>query len=86
MYTFPFVMFLNIITFVPVVTLVPVVDNPSQKVVESRTYTVSTKCPSEIVGIQTPTSKIYHSMLNLGLSCINVGSPIHKLEFKQVCV
>jgi len=91
MYTFPFVIFFNFFTLVPVVTPQPVQENPAMELrVPSkgvtRTYTVSTKCPSELVGIQSPGSKMFHTAVDLGLSCINSGSFIHKADFKQVCV
>lgn len=92
MYTFPFVIFLNVFQLVPIVTPQPVLENQPESVTVpfnrgiTRTYTVSTKCPSELIGVQTPGSKVYHSFLELGLSCINSGSFIHKSEFKQVCV
>lgn len=90
MYTFPFVIFLNVFTLVPIVTPQPVLEKQPESVIQplrstTRTYTVSTKCPTELVGIQTPSSKMYHQMVDIGLYCINLGTPIHKAEFKQVC-
>ena len=91
MYTFPFVIFLQLFQLVPIVTPQPVLEKQPESLTTpfrstTRTYTVSTKCPSELIGIQTPGSKVYHTFIDLGLSCINSGSFIHKSEFKQVCV
>lgn len=84
MYTFPFVIFFNVFQLIPVVT--PVEPTTVVPYKTTKTYLVSTKCPSELVGVKTPGSKVYHSFIDLGLSCINSGSFIHKSEFKQVCV
>jgi hypothetical protein len=86
-YFFPFVIFLQ---FVPIVTPQPLLEKQPESLTAPlttsyRTYLVSTKCPSELVGVQTPGSKVYHAAIDAGLSCLNTGSFIHKAEFKQVC-
>jgi hypothetical protein len=86
-YIFPFVIFLQ---FVPIVTPQPLLEKQPESITvplttSYRTYLVSAKCPPELVGIQTPSTKIAHAFLDVGLSCLNAGSFIHKAEFKQVC-
>lgn len=45
---------------------------------------VATKCPTEVVGIATPTTKIFHSLVDSGMSCIN-NTQILPVELRQVC-
>lgn len=45
---------------------------------------VATKCPSEFVNISTPTTKIFHSLVDSGMSCIN-STQILPVELRQVC-
>ena len=88
MYIFPFVIFLQ---FVPMVTPQPTLEKQPESLYNAplttnyRTYLVSAKCPPELLGIQTPSTKAAHAFLDVGLSCLNAGSFIHKAEFKQVC-
>jgi hypothetical protein len=90
MYTFPFVIFFQVFQLVPMVTPQPTLENQPESLTTPlttsyRTYLVSAKCPPELVGIQTPSTKAAHAFLDVGLSCLNAGSFLHKAEFKQVC-
>lgn len=45
---------------------------------------VSLNCPTELVGISTPSSKIFHQLIDSGMSCINVTSLL-PVELQQAC-
>lgn len=55
-------------------------DMPGQKSV----LVVATKCPAEVVGVSTPTTKIFHNLVDGGMSCIN-KTQILPVELRQVC-
>jgi len=45
---------------------------------------VSLKCPTESIGISTPTSKLFHQFIDTGMSCIN-NTNLLPVELQQVC-
>ncbi len=47
-------------------------------------YTVQVKCPSEYIGIETPTTYLVHKAVDTGISCIN-NTKLLPYEVKKVC-
>lgn len=45
---------------------------------------VSLNCPTELAGISTPSTKIFHQLIDSGMSCIN-GTQLLPVELRQVC-
>ena len=46
--------------------------------------TVSTKCPTELVGVSTPSSLVFHEMIDGGMQMIN-RTQVLPIELQQVC-
>jgi hypothetical protein len=55
-------------------------DIPGQKSL----VVVATKCPTELIGVNTPSTKIFHSLIDNGMSCIN-RTQILPMELRQAC-
>lgn len=92
----PYHVMQNAIT-IPQTVIAPIreeFNNPEKELLKIRKYkipgqksivVVSTKCPTELVGISTPSSKVFHNLIDAGMSCINKTS-ILPIELQQVCV
>jgi len=74
----------------PVIAQTPLANNFVLKVKkydvpgEKSIVIVSTKCPTEYVGIPTPSSKAFHYLVDSGMSCIN-KTQILPIELRQAC-
>ena len=45
---------------------------------------VSLSCPTELVGISTPSTKIFHQLIDSGMSCVN-STRLLPVELQQAC-